>query len=61
MADQFVVVADNHLGRRVFGPYDTAAKASGRGFELFGPLTFGCPTKWCVLPMTPDQSPGDTS
>lgn len=46
----FVVVAENPFtGMRVFGPYRTAARASGIGYSRFGALTFGCPVKWRVI------------
>lgn len=46
-----IVVDDGALGARVIGPFASAARASGRAFELFGALTFGNPYKWRVKPL----------
>jgi hypothetical protein len=51
MSAPYVIVARDHVRERVIGPFESAAKASGRAFELFGPLEFGCPTKWTVRPV----------
>jgi hypothetical protein len=52
MTSAYVIVARDHVREQVIGPFDTAAKASGHAFELFGPLEFGCSTKWQVRPLT---------
>jgi len=54
----YVIVAKSHAGARVIGPFGTIARASGRGLELFGPLTFGCPVKWRVARVEADERTG---
>lgn len=50
----FVLVVDPNPSRRTvaYGPFRTAARASGEGLNRFGPLTFGNPDKWRVVPLS---------
>lgn len=52
MSAYVIVIAASITGdsSRVIGPFDTAAQASGRAFEIFGALNFGS-RKWNVLKM----------
>jgi hypothetical protein len=47
----FIVIVEDHQSVRAFGPFPTAARASGFGFSNFGALTFGNPNRWRVRPV----------
>lgn len=49
----FILVVEDNPSRRTvaYGPFRTAARASGEGLNRFGPLTFGYPDKWKVIPI----------
>ena len=57
MSAAYVIVARDHVRERVIGPFESAAKASGRAFELFGALEFGNPANWSVRPIeSPEEA-----
>lgn len=45
----WILIADLGFSVSAYGPFRTAARASGEGLNRFGPLTFGCPVKWRVI------------
>lgn len=47
-AERWVVVAENHLGRRVFGPLPSREKAAGYGYGRWGAIRLGMATRWRV-------------
>jgi hypothetical protein len=47
----YVIVVRDLAGKRVFGPYRSAAAASGAGLEAFGEKVFGNPSDWQVKPL----------